>query len=116
MRMAMAFTAATAFCIAAEAGAQDARDPRLPTPALQEAEPGDRTHSDLSVRADRSRRSTGTDMLALSPRRDDVAIGIGRFSVLDPPRPRSHMEADRDPTNVRRAERSIGGIGLRISF
>ena len=116
MRMAMAFAAATACCIAAEAGAQNGSDPRLPAPAPREAERGDRTHSDLSVRADRSRRSSGNDMLALSPPGNDIAIGIGRFSVLDPPRPRSHMEADRDPTNVRRAERSIGGIGLRITF
>ena len=46
----------------------------------------------------------------------DVSVGIGRFSVIEPPRPRTHMEADRDPTNVRRRERAIGGLGLRITF
>ena len=55
-------------------------------------------------------------MLALVPMGEDAVIGLGRFSIVAPPRPRSHVERERDPTDIRRRERGIGGFGLRVVF
>ena len=55
-------------------------------------------------------------MLAQLPVGDGAAIGVGRFSVLDPPRPRTHVENERHPSDVGRRHRGIGGLGFRMNF
>jgi hypothetical protein len=110
-RLAAALAASCALCTTAGAQPPGNQDPRLPAATRHQPEAG-RT-ADAAVRAERSRRPEG--MFELNDG-GDVAIGIGRFSILEPARPRSNMEAERDPTNVRRRERGIGGLGLRISF
>jgi hypothetical protein len=65
---------------------------------------------DPTARADR------TGMMARLPGNEEVTLGLGRFSVVDPPRLRTHTETERDPTGIRRRERGIGGVGLRARF
>ncbi|HEX8194524.1 MAG TPA: hypothetical protein VF552_16675 [Allosphingosinicella sp.] len=60
--------------------------------------------------------SAPADMLPLAPLGDTAAIGLGRFSVPEPARPRTHVEPERDPTDVSRRRRGIGGLGLRMAF
>ena len=55
-------------------------------------------------------------MLALMPVGEEATIGLGRFAVPDPPRPRTHTEHERDPTAVHRRQRGIGGVGLKLRF
>jgi len=47
---------------------------------------------------------------------DDVQIGIGRFSVPEIARPRTHMESDRAPTSVRSRDRGIAAVGFSLRF
>ena len=55
-------------------------------------------------------------MIGVMPLADNLEFGIGRYSVGEIARPRTHMEADRHPTDVRRRGRGIAGIGLKLSF
>ena len=101
-----------ALCTAAHG--QPAAGPPADPDARHRVEPAPATEADLAVRADRSRPPAGS-MVTL-PGANEISVGIGRFSVIEPPRARTHMEVDRAPTNVRRRERGIGGLGLRITF
>lgn len=47
---------------------------------------------------------------------DDLQIGVGRFEVPDPARPRTHMERERNPTAVRPRDRGIAAIGFSLRF
>ena len=47
---------------------------------------------------------------------DRLDVGIGRFSVPEIARPRTHMEADRQPTAVRPRDRGIAAIGFSLRF
>ena len=47
---------------------------------------------------------------------DRLDVGIGRFNVTEIARPRTHMEADRQPTAVRPRDRGIAAIGFSLRF
>ena len=47
---------------------------------------------------------------------DNLQIGIGRFRVAEPARPRTHMEPERAPTDLRRRERGVAAIGMSLRF
>ena len=84
---------------------------QTPEPA-RPAEPRDHRLT-LDLR-EPSRASSG--MLARLPVGEDAAIGIGRFSIVEPSRPQTNTERERDPMTIRRREQGIGGLGLRITF
>ena len=46
----------------------------------------------------------------------NVQVGVGRFSVPELARPRTHMERDRNPTAVRSRDRGIAAVGFSLSF
>jgi hypothetical protein len=47
---------------------------------------------------------------------DGVTIGIGRFTVPEIARPRSHMESERQPAGVRTRDRGIAALGISVRF
>ncbi len=47
---------------------------------------------------------------------EDIHVGIGRFRVAEPPKPRTNMEAERAPTDLRRRERGVAAIGMSLRF
>lgn len=55
-------------------------------------------------------------LIAAVPIDENVQIGIGRFKVAEPARPRTHMEPERAPTDFRRRERGVAAIGLSLRF
>ncbi|MGZ8997299.1 MAG: hypothetical protein ACXW2T_00435 [Allosphingosinicella sp.] len=46
----------------------------------------------------------------------NLQIGLGRFKVAEPARPRTYMEPERAPTDLRRRERGIAAVGMSLSF
>lgn len=107
MTMRRLCVALAATCALAAAAAH--AEPRKSRPAKQESP---RIDPDLRPPPG----SGSADMVALAPIGERGAIGLGRFSVLEPPRPRTHLEPERDPTDVGRRRRGIGGLGLRMVF
>lgn len=110
-RWSCAALAATALLMAAgPAGAQQRRGPVLP-PDAAAAEPD---------RDDRLRAAPNptvrTRMFHIVPLADNIEFGVGRYAVPEIARPRTHMEADRNPTDVRRRGRGITGVGFKLSF
>ena len=59
-------------------------------------------------------RSNG--LLAAVPIYDNFEIGLGRFLVPELARPRTHMETDRQPTEVRPRDRGIAAVGFSYRF
>lgn len=59
-------------------------------------------------------RSSG--LLAAVPIYDNLEVGVGRFLVPELARPRTHMEADRQPTAVRPRDSGIAAIGFSYRF
>ena len=55
-------------------------------------------------------------LIAAYPIDENVQIGIGRFSVPEIARPRTHMERDRQPTGVRPRDRGIAAVGISQRF
>jgi hypothetical protein len=55
-------------------------------------------------------------LLAAVPIDRNLQIGIGRFKVAEPARPRTHMEPERAPTDLRRRERGVAAIGMSLRF
>ena len=55
-------------------------------------------------------------LIAAFPVDRNVEIGIGRFRVVDPARPRTNTEFDRQPIAVRPRERGIAAIGVSLRF
>ncbi|HYJ52602.1 MAG TPA: hypothetical protein VEW04_05465 [Allosphingosinicella sp.] len=47
---------------------------------------------------------------------DRTVIGVGRFSVLEVARPRTHTEPERRPADVRRRDQGIAAVGISYSF
>lgn len=102
-RLCLSLAAACALAAPAHAAPRKAQAPEEQSPRLN-PDP-------------RPPRGTGhRDMLPLLPIGENGAIGFGRFSVPEPPRPRTHIEAERNPTDVSRRRRGIGGLGLRMAF
>ncbi len=63
-----------------------------------------------------SRVSSSDGMMRVVPVAGNLELGIGRFSVQEIARPRTHVESDRNPTDIRLREGRIAGVGLRIRF
>ena len=55
-------------------------------------------------------------LLAAFPIDRNVEIGVGRFRVQDPARPRTHTEFERQPMSVRPRERGIAAVGVSFRF
>jgi hypothetical protein len=55
-------------------------------------------------------------LIGAVPLGPNLRLGIGRFRIPEIARPRTHMEAERAPTDLRRRERGIAAIGLSFSF
>ena len=55
-------------------------------------------------------------LLAAFPVDRNVEIGIGRFRVVDPARPHTNTEFDRQPMSVRPRERGIAAVGVSLRF
>ena len=55
-------------------------------------------------------------LIAALPLQDNLQIGIGRFRVIEPARPRTHMERERAPTDLRRKERGVAAVGMSLRF
>jgi hypothetical protein len=104
--VALAATCALGAAAAAHAAAAEPRKGRAP----KEESP----RIDTDLRAPPGAAPGG--MLALAPLGEAGAIGLGRFSVPEPPRPRTNLEPERHPTDVSRSRRGIGGLGLRMVF
>ncbi|HEV2816168.1 MAG TPA: hypothetical protein VGW40_02955 [Allosphingosinicella sp.] len=47
---------------------------------------------------------------------DGLQLGVGRFSMLDLARTRTHLEAEPRPTDVRGRQSSIAAVRLSFSF
>ena len=54
-------------------------------------------------------------LIAAVPLRDNVTLGIGRF-WSSAPRPRSHVESEPRPAEMRRRERGVAAVGVSIRF
>jgi hypothetical protein len=109
MTMRRLLTALAAGC-AFGAAAAEAAPPRKAQQPPEEQSP----RLNLDLRAPPG--SASGDMLPLAPVGERGAIGFGRFSVIEPARPRTNTEPERDPTDVGRRRRGIGGLGLRMVF
>ena len=46
----------------------------------------------------------------------NLQLAVGRFIVPELPRPRTHMETDRRPADVRARDRGIAAVGLSFRF
>lgn len=103
MRMQRPLAAVAAACLGCAAAAAQ------PPPAAKDE---NRLQPDLRTPPGR----TATGMLAAVPVGEGAAFGFGRFSVAEPPRPRTNLEPVRDPSDITRRRRGIGGLGLRIAF
>lgn len=55
-------------------------------------------------------------LIAALPIDENLQIGLGRFKVAEPARPRTHMEPERAPTDLRRRERGVAAIGMSLRF
>ncbi len=55
-------------------------------------------------------------LIAAMPIDDNLQIGLGRFRVAEPARPRTHMEPERAPTDLRRRERGVAAVGMSLRF
>ena len=76
--------------------------------------PADEPRIDPNLRDPSAGRSGA--MVPLLPLGEDAAIGVGRFSVPEPPRPRTNLERERAPSDLARERQGIGGLGLRMNF
>ena len=54
-------------------------------------------------------------LIAALPVRENVTLGIGRFQSTAP-RPRTHLEAEPQPTEMRRRGRGIAALGVSVRF
>ena len=65
-------------------------------------------------------REAGTPLrnglIATLPIDDDLQLAVGRFRVAEPARPRTHMEPERAPTDLRRRERGVAAVGMSLRF
>ena len=105
-----ALAATVLLMTAGPAGAQQSRGPAIPADVA----------ADDPDRDDRLRAmpnpTVRTRMFHAMPIADNIEFGLGRYAVPEIARPRTHMESDRNPTDVRRRGRAITGVGLKLSF
>ena len=55
-------------------------------------------------------------LIAAMPLGDRVTLGVGRFRVVETPRPATHVEPAHRSADVRRRDRGIAAIGVSFSF
>jgi hypothetical protein len=117
LRWPCAAVAATILLIAAgPAGAQQSRRPAIAPPSIAQAAALD-ADADADARLLAAPAVTPRSrMIHVQTLADNIEFGIGRYAVPEIARPRTHMEADRYPTDVRRRGRGIAGVGLKLSF
>ena len=111
MRAPLPCRLAVATSLLAVAAAAFAQSPAAPTSA-EEAD-------DRAARAaflPPSETAPAAPTMGVVPLADNVELGIGRFSVQDTARRRSHIETERHPTDMRLRHRGIAGLGLKLSF
>jgi len=61
-------------------------------------------------------RPSRNGLIAALPMTDNLNIGVGRFAVPELARPRSNMERERRPTDVRRRDSGIAAVGFSFRF
>jgi len=84
-------------------------------PALAQAEP--RAVPDYRISAiEPADRWPRDGLIAGASIGERVRFGVGRFGVADRPRPRTHLEPEPRPTDVRRHHRGTAAIGFSFSF
>lgn len=89
-----------------------ARDSR-PVQPVRQAPPPDFRLSRIDLREAPGPGASG--LIAALPVRDNVTLGIGRFQSTAP-RPRTHLEAEPQPTELRRRSRGIAAVGVSVRF
>jgi hypothetical protein len=104
--------------VAAPAIAQNASAPVGPVDhSAPGASPGTSSEplgAQLDLRPGGEPRRNG--LIAAYRVRENISLGVGRFSVPEIARPRTHMESDRSPTAIRPREGRIAAIGVSLSF
>ncbi len=55
-------------------------------------------------------------LIAAWPVSDNLTVGVGRYAVPRIARPRTNMEAERNPTGVRDRDRGIAAVGFSLRF
>ncbi|MGZ8312565.1 MAG: hypothetical protein ACXWUR_10910 [Allosphingosinicella sp.] len=55
-------------------------------------------------------------LIAAFPVHTNIEIGVGRFQVPQIARPRTHVEAERQPASVRPRDRGIAAVGVSFRF
>ena len=55
-------------------------------------------------------------LIAAVPVGEEAVIGVGRFSVGEIARPRTNTEFERNPTDIRRRQNGIAGMGFSLRF
>lgn len=68
---------------------------------------GDFRETDLVVR---------DELVPAIPVATNLHLRLGRFRIIEPARPRTHLEAERAPTDMHRRERGIAAVGLSYRF
>ena len=111
-----ALTLSFAFALPAQAGQQSGAflvgPLERPESRASRAPSFEMTQGDLR-QAGVPRRS---GLIAAFPLRNNLDIGVGRFSVPEIARPRTHVEADRQPSAVRSRDRGIAAVGVSLRF
>lgn len=108
---------ACALVTAAPAAAQSAAS--LVAPPDRNSEFSTRSLPDFRPPAGDLRRAgepRRNGLIAAWPLGENLDIGIGRFEIPEPARPRTHMERDRNPTSVRSRDRGIAAVGFSLRF
>jgi hypothetical protein len=90
-----------------------APDPAPWAPSRQPAPPDFRMPRGDLLEAPGPRRS---GLIAAMPIGERLTVGLGRFQVVEQPRPRTHNEHEPRPADVRRRERGIAALGVSVRF
>ena len=64
----------------------------------------------------RAQRGTMQEGRLGLPLAGNVQVGVGRFSVLEPARPRTHTEPIARGTDIARRNRGIAAVGVSLRF
>jgi hypothetical protein len=55
-------------------------------------------------------------LIATVPLAPDLQVALGRFTVVELARPRTHTETERRPADVRRRDNGIAAVGISYRF
>lgn len=113
----------TATALAAPAAAQLSHEPMVVAEAPQQAAPPQMQvateSTDFRMPRATMRSSAAAapaGMIAAMPLADRLTMGVGRFSVVEEPRVRTHTEPAYRATEVRRRESGIAAVGISLNF